>query len=114
MSKERNRGWSERLHITSDGTWLTHVIGIGRDLLVRVLVNNELLAPYGEHWVYDTPLFGLCLEATRNTDGGQWAPGGARGPGGRGTGPRAPPARSVSTSTQYAVVVQARMRDARR
>lgn len=39
------------------------------DLLVRVLVNNELLAPYGEHWVYDTPLFGLCLEATRNTDG---------------------------------------------
>lgn len=26
MSKERNRGRSERLHITGDGTWLTHVI----------------------------------------------------------------------------------------
>lgn len=38
-----------------------------RDLLVRVLVNYQLLAPNGEHWVYDTPLFGLCLEATRNT-----------------------------------------------
>lgn len=43
-----------------------------RDLLVRVLVNYQLLAPYGEHWVYDTPLFGLCLEATRNTDNSQW------------------------------------------
>lgn len=37
------------------------------DLLVRILVYNELLSPYGEHWVYDTPLFRLCLEATRNT-----------------------------------------------
>lgn len=37
------------------------------DLLVGILVNYQLLAPYGEHWVYDTPLFGLCLEATRNT-----------------------------------------------
>lgn len=51
-----------------------------RDLLVRVLVNYQLLAPYGEHWVYDTPLFGLCLEATRNTDNSQW--------GGAHTGPR--------------------------
>lgn len=34
------------------------------DLLVRVLVNYELLAPYGQHWVYDTPLFRLSLEAT--------------------------------------------------
>lgn len=47
-----------------------------RDLLVRVLVNYQLLAPYGEHWVYDSPLFGLCLEATRNTDNSQW--GGVR------------------------------------
>lgn len=43
-----------------------------RHLLVRVLVNYQLLAPYGEHWVYDTPLFGLCLEATRNTGNSQW------------------------------------------
>lgn len=49
--------------MTSDGTWLTHVICMDGDLLVGVLVNNELLAPYGQHWVYDTPLFGLCLEA---------------------------------------------------
>lgn len=41
---------------------------MNEDLLVRVLVNYQLLAPYGEHRVYDTPLFGLCLEATRNTD----------------------------------------------
>lgn len=44
---------------------------MNEDLLVRVLVNYQLLAPYGEHWVYDTPLFGLCLEATRNTDTGE-------------------------------------------
>lgn len=44
---------------------------MNEDLLVRVLVNYQLLAPYGEHWVYDTPLFGLCLEATRNTGTGQ-------------------------------------------
>lgn len=41
------------------------------DLLVRVLVNNELLAPNGQHWVYDTPLFGLSLEATGTHDTGQ-------------------------------------------
>lgn len=34
------------------------------DLLIGVLVYNELLAPNTQHWVYDTPLFGLCLEAT--------------------------------------------------
>lgn len=57
--------------MTSDGAWLTHVICMDGDLLVGVLVNNELLPPYGQHWVYDTPLFGLCLEATRNTDTSQ-------------------------------------------
>lgn len=44
---------------------------MNEDLLIRVLVNYQLLAPNGEHWVYDTPLFGLCLEATRNTGTGQ-------------------------------------------
>lgn len=46
---------------------------MNEDLLIRVLVNYQLLAPNGEHWVYDTPLFGLCLEATRNTGTGQFS-----------------------------------------
>lgn len=93
------------------------------DLLVRVFVNNELLAPYGEHWVYDTPLFGLCLEATRNTDSRQYAfaprraarlPRRREPPGGGSPGAGSPPAegggRPAASGTKVSVLRDGRCR----
>lgn len=85
-----------RLHKQYRWRYMANACHHERDLLVRILVNYQLLTPYGEHWVYDTPLFGLCLEATRNTDNSQW--GGAHTGSRRGQWP--PPALERDHSTR--------------